>query len=105
MDIGRITSRSPARLLTMAVSTVVVAGCGGDAFQEVSAGDCVEGQPLLEGELSEIPCSEYDASRPDHLRVIVVMGADENPDLTYAEEQACALLGVEDGDRIVCFGK
>ena len=76
---------------------VGLSGCVGDAFYRVSAGDCVSGQPRMEGTLRTIDCSDFDQSNSRHHRIHTVFEDDADAQCPMGT------FGVESRNRVVCF--
>lgn len=101
--VSRRRSRSWPRLGRIIVCVLVVwltAACGGDSFHSLAEGDCTEGNPQLEGALGVIDCADFDRASSHHYVVRAVMDAADS-----GVNYRMGSLGVEDRDRVVCFGR
>lgn len=94
----RRTARGALLVSALAMVALVTTGCGDD-FHSVSEGDCVSGNIHVDSNLRIIDCTEYDRSEDDHYRVQAVF------EDTADARCGMGAIGIEDGDRVVCFGR
>lgn len=70
----------------------------GDEFPQVAEGDCVSGNIRIDSNLRVIDCAVYDPAA-DHHRVQAVFENEPRADCPMGR------IGIEDRDRLVCFGR